>query len=301
MSGYQAKRLCPDLIFVPPRFEVYKSVSLQIREIFREYTDLIEPLSFDEAFLDVTVNKKNILHGMDVAREIMDRVYEKTDLTCSAGVSYCKFLAKIASGYKKPNGLTVIRPHRAEAFLEQLPVKAFFGVGKVTAAKMEKMGILDGGDLKQFTKIELAQRFGKMGNYYYDIVRGIDDRPVIANRVRKSLAVERTLEKDLSTFEEIAPELYHIIDKFFVRLTKVDNFGRTLTLKIKTSDFQTKTRSKSKEYFIKSKEEISEMAFTLLEENIHTFESIRLIGLTASNLEMEKEDVSDQQLELFDL
>ena len=296
MSGYQAKKLCPDIIFVPPRFEVYKEVSLQIRAIFKEYTDLVEPLSFDEAFLDVTSNNKRIKHGMEVAREIMDRVYEETNLTCSAGVSYCKFLAKIASGYKKPNGLTVIRPHRAKAFLEQLPVKDFFGVGKVTAAKMEKMGILIGADLKRFSKIELAQRFGKMGNYYYDIVRGIDDRPVEANRVRKSLAVERTLEKDLSTYEEITPILLDIIDKFFVRLTKANNFGRTITLKIKTSEFQTMTRSKSSDTYVNDKQEISKIAFGLLEENINAFESIRLIGLTASNLEKEKEDVVDQQL-----
>ncbi len=296
MPGYMAKKLCPDIIFVPPRFEAYKEVSLQIRAIFAEYTYLIEPLSFDEAFLDVTDNKKNIKRGMDVAREIMDHVHRDTDLTCSAGVSYCKFLAKVASGYRKPNGLKVIHPHRAEAFLEKLPVKDFFGVGKVTAAKMEEMDILTGADLKQFSKIELAQRFGKMGNFYYDIVRGIDNRPVQPSRIRKSLAVERTLEKDLSTIEEIGLILTTIIDKFYLRLTKADNFGRTITLKIKTSDFQSMSRSKSKEYFIKDKEEITRMAFDLLEENITEFNSIRLIGLTASNLEKEKEALVDAQL-----
>ena len=169
MPGFKAKRLCPDIIFVPPRFDAYKSVSLQVRDIFREYTDLVEPLSFDEAFLDVTKNKKSIDQGMDVAREIMGQVFAETQLTCSAGVSYCKFLAKLASDFRKPNGLTVIHPDRADVFIEQLPIKKFFGIGKVTAAKMEALGIHSGADLKKISKLELAQRFGKMGNYYYDI------------------------------------------------------------------------------------------------------------------------------------
>jgi DNA polymerase-4 len=297
MPGYKAKQLCPELIFVPPRFEVYKEVSLQIRSIFKEYTDLIEPLSFDEAFLDVSQNKKHIEHGMEVAKEIMGKVHEETELTCSAGVSYCKFLAKVASGFRKPNGLTVIHPKRAELFLEQLAVKDFFGVGKVTAAKMEKMGISTGADLKEFGKIELARHFGKMGAFYYDIVRGIDMRPVKPNRIRKSLAVERTLERDLSDIEDIKPILSHIIDKFFERLSKAGNFGRTITLKIKTSNFQTITRSHSKEYYLKGKKEIAAIAYHLLESNADTFESIRLIGLTASNLEKEKEGNPDNQLE----
>ncbi len=296
MPGYKAKQLCPDLIFVPPRFDVYKEVSHQIRNIFKAYTDLIEPLSLDEAFLDVTVNKKDIPYGMEVAQEIMDRVKKDTQLTCSAGVSYCKFLAKIASGFKKPNGLTVVTPQRAEKFLETLPVKDFFGVGKVTAAKMAQMGITNGADLKTFTRLELIRYFGKRGDFYYNIVRGIDDRPVNASRVRKSLGVETTLEKDLASLEEISPILLRIIDEFYERLQKADNYGRTLTLKLKTHDFQTLTRSQSKNYFIRDKQEISRMAIALLKENMNTFDKIRLIGLTASNLEKEQNHSGGHQL-----
>ncbi len=297
MSGYQARKLCPDLIFVKPRFDVYYEISKQIRSIFSEYTDLIEPLSLDEAFLDVTENKKRIEHGMHVASDIMARVEQETRLTCSAGVSYCKFLAKVASGYKKPNGLTVITPKRATLFLEQLPIDDFFGVGKVTAKKMRSMGINNGRDLKQFDKIQLTQAFGKRGKYYYDIVRGIDERPVNPSRVRKSLAVERTLDVDLENYDEIVPVLDNIIDKFFERLSKANNFGRTLTLKLKTSDFQILTRSVSKDYFIKSKSEIDILAKQLLKDNMLAFDKIRLVGLTASNLEKEQAARSNEQLE----
>lgn len=300
MPGYKAKQLCPQLIFVRPRFDVYHEVSSEVREVFSEYTDLIEPLSLDEAFLDVSNNKKNIKYGMDVAKGIMQDVFEKTQLTCSAGVSYCKFLAKVASGYKKPNGLTVIRPDQAEAFLEKLPVKDFFGVGKVTAKKMEHMSIFTGADIKRYSKLELAQNFGKAGKFYYDIVRGIDNRPVNANRVRKSIGVERTLNEDLSSIEEIGPILQGIADKFFERLSNADNFGRTITLKMKTADFETITRSHSKKYFIKSKNEINQIAFQLLEDNKTSFEKIRLIGLTASKLEKENEEIQDYQLSFFD-
>ena len=296
MPGWKAKQMCPQLIFVPPRFDAYKEVSYQIREIFSDYTDLIEPLSLDEAFLDVTINKKSLTYGMDVAREIMNRVESETQLTCSAGVSYCKFLAKVASDFKKPNGLTIIRPDQAEAFLESLPVKDFFGVGKVTAKKMEAIGIQTGLDLKKFTKLELAQRFGKSGSFFYDIVRGIDERPVNNSRVRKSLGVETTLRQDLSTVEEIIPILEKIIDEFCQRLEKADNYGRTITLKLKTSDFQSITRSASKKYFIKNKEEITKISITLLEENKSSFDKIRLIGLTASNLEKEQDEIIDRQL-----
>jgi DNA polymerase-4 len=296
MPGWKAKQLCPQLIFVPPRFAAYKEVSTQIRSIFSEYTDLIEPLSLDEAFLDVTDNKKQIPYGMEVAQEIMDRVKEETQLTCSAGVSYCKFLAKIASDVKKPNGLTVITPKRAELFLENLEIGKFFGVGKVTAAKMEHHGILKGSDLKKYSQLELAQKFGKMGIHFYHIVRGIDNRPVNPHRVRKSLAIERTLENDLEEIEEIESILIGIADKFYERLVRADNFGRTITLKIKKSDFQSITRSISKDYFIKDKEEIKSLAINLLEQNKEAFSKIRLIGLTATNLEKELVDIVDLQL-----
>ncbi len=298
MPGYMAKKLCPQLIFVPPRFKIYQEISRQVRSIFQEYTDLIEPLSLDEAFLDVSNNKHNIPYGMEVAKQIMQRVYAETQLTCSAGVSYCKFLAKVASGFKKPNGLTVIRPDQAEAFLEKLAIGDFFGVGKVTAAKMRNLGIHTGADLKQFSKLDLARHFGKSGRFYFDIVRGKDDRPVNASRVRKSVGIERTLEEDLASMDDIEPILINLIDKFYLRLQKVDNFGRTISLKLKTSDFQIINRSVSKDYFIKTKEEISRLSLILLEENLDSFDSIRLIGLTASNLEKEQEMLQNQQLEL---
>ncbi|BDS14571.1 DNA polymerase IV [Aureispira anguillae] len=289
MSSFRAQQLCPQLIFVPARFDVYREVSRQIRAIFEEYTDLIEPLSLDEAYLDVTSNKKQEPIATIIAQQIITQVYEQTQLTCSAGVSYCKFIAKIASDIKKPNGLTVIKPQQAIAFLEKLPVKKFHGVGKVTAARMQSLGLKTGADLKQLSKLELAQHFGKVGRFYYDIVRGIDNRPVNTNRIRKSLAVERTFKDDLSTFDEIVEVLEPIILKFFERLTKADNFGRTITLKLKTSDFQLMTRSLSKEHFITSLDEIRTVAHTLLKENIDDFEKIRLIGLTASNLQKQED------------
>ncbi|MCP4442668.1 MAG: DNA polymerase IV [Aureispira sp.] len=285
MPGYKAKQLCPNLIFVSSRFAVYKEVSRQIREIFAEYTDLIEPLSLDEAFLDVTVNKKNEPLATVVAQQIMDRILEVTNLTCSAGVSYCKFIAKVASDIKKPNGLTVIKPHKAEQFLEELPIAKFHGVGKVTAEKMKFYGIHNGADLKKWTKLELAQKFGKTGRYFYNIVRGLDNRPVQNNRQRKSLAIERTLRDDLATYDEILPILDGLIDKFHERLKKVDNYGRTLTLKLKTSDFQILTRSLSKDYYLTDIEEIRRLAYGLLEDNIEAIDQIRLIGLATSNLQ----------------
>ena len=285
MSGFRAKQLCPQLIFVPSRFDAYKKASQQVRAIFEEYTDLIEPISIDEAYLDVTENKKNIPFATEIAQQIMAQVFQETQLTCSAGVSYCKFLAKIASDMKKPNGLTVIKPHQAEQFLEQLPVQKIQGVGKVTAAKMISLGIKTGGDLKKFSQLELAQRFGKAGRYYYHIVRGIDNRPIKVNRIRKSLAVERTFRDDLSSYEDIVAVLEPIILKFYERLRAANNFGRTITLKLKTSDFQIMTRSISKDYFVVELDDIRTIAHDLLKENMDSFEKIRLIGLTASNLQ----------------
>lgn len=289
MSGYLAKQLCPQIIFVRSRFDVYAEVSRQVQAIFEEYTDLVEPLSLDEAFLDVTVNKKGLEFATEIAQQIMQQVYETTGITCSAGVSYCKFIAKIASDIKKPNGMTVIKPHQAARFLEQLPIKKFYGVGKVTAGKMMDIGIHTGADLKKLSLMELAQRFGKAGRFYYHIVRGIDNRPLNTNRIRKSLAVERTFREDLSTFDEIVEVLEPIVLKFYERLNKADNFGRTITLKLKTSDFQIMTRSISKESHITELDEIRNIAYALLEDNIDTFEKIRLIGLTASNLQKQDE------------
>ena len=300
MPGYKARELCPHIIFVPPRFDVYKTVSDEIREVFREFTDVIEPLSFDEAFLDVTVNKNEEKIATFIARDIKSKILSKTDLTCSAGVSYCKFLAKVASGMNKPDGLTVIKPHQAQSFIDRLPIDHFFGVGKVTAKKMKDLGIHNGEDLKSWSKKFLVQHFGKTGHFFYDIARGIDDRPVQAHRKRKSIGVERTLEEDLESFEFIQEKLSDLVDKFYARLEKSANFGRTITLKLKTANFQTLTRSKTLPNFVRSKEEIREISSNLLLENKESFHSIRLIGLTASNLEKDlPEEREDGQMSLF--
>ncbi|MEE9373449.1 MAG: DNA polymerase IV [Saprospiraceae bacterium] len=299
MPGFKARLLCPDLIFVPVRFDAYKEASQQIRTVFRSYTDLIEPLSFDEAYLDVTDNKINEPIATIVANKIRTDILKLTQLTCSAGVSYCKFIAKIASDINKPDGICIIRPHQAERFLEELPIRKFYGVGKVTAAKMESVGIRYGADLKKWSKIDLTEKFGKPGAFYFDIVRGIDDRPVVTSRVRKSLAVERTLEKDLSTIEEITPHLYIILEKFYKRLKKTNSYGRTITLKLKTHDFKILTRRKSKAHVIKDDEEIKTIAFKLLKDNQNNFKKIRLIGLTSSNFDDKKHTDQDGQLTLF--
>ena len=298
MPGYKAKQLCPSLIFVKPRFDAYKKVSQQVREIFNDYTDLIEPLSLDEAYLDVSDNKKKIPYAMDVAQEIMSRVENEVRITCSAGVSYCKFLAKVASDFKKPNGMTIIRPSQAEAFLESLPIEKFYGVGKVTARKMNNMDIYTGADLKKYSKIELAQNFGKAGMFYYDIVRGCDDRPVNNNRVRKSIGIETTFQNNISNKEEIETVINELAEKFYFRIQKANNYGRTITLKLKSADFKIITRSQSKNYYIKDKQEIVSIALQLFENNESAVNKIRLIGLTASNLENESDDSENPQLSI---
>ena len=298
MPGYKAKQLCPSLIFVKPRFDAYKKVSQQVREIFNDYTDLIEPLSLDEAYLDVSDNKKKIPYAMDVAQEIMSRVENEVRITCSAGVSYCKFLAKVASDFKKPNGMTIIRPSQAEAFLESLPIEKFYGVGKVTARKMNNMDIYTGADLKKYSKIELAQNFGKAGMFYYDIVRGCDDRPVNNKRVRKSIGIETTFQNNISNKEEIETVINELAEKFYFRIQKANNYGRTITLKLKSADFKIITRSQSKNYYIKDKQEIVSIALQLFENNESAVNKIRLIGLTASNLENESDDSENPQLSI---
>ena len=299
MPGFKAKQLCPNLIFVPIRFDAYRAVSNQIRDIFRRYTDLIEPLSFDEAYLDVTENKIQEPIATVVAEQIRKDIYSETNLTCSAGVSYCKFIAKIASDINKPNGICIIKPHQAESFLANLPIRKFYGVGKVTAAKMESMGIHTGADLKKLSKKEMIHRFGKVGGFYFNIVRGIDDRPVQTSRERKSLAVERTLEKDLSDIEEIKESLNKVLVKFYERLEKNNGYGRTLTLKLKTHDFKILTRSISKPYLINDHDEIRELSDNLLYQNQSAFEKIRLIGLTMSNFKSENKKTDDGQMSLF--
>lgn len=283
MPGYLAKSKCPNIIFVKPRFDVYKEVSRQIREIFFEYTDLVEPLSLDEAYLDVTINKMNIKYASEVAQEIRKRVLEKTGLTCSAGVSYCKFIAKIASDINKPDGITIIKPKQAIQFLEKLQIDKFYGVGKVTSKKMKDLGIYTGTDLKIHDRTYLTKHFGKSGSFYYDIVRGIDNRPVNTDNKRKSVGVEHTLIENLIELIPIKNELTIISDKLFHRIQRSKFNGRTITLKIKNAQFKTITRSKSLIHSIESLEMIQSLSARLLNDNFSDFKEVRLIGLTISN------------------
>ena len=287
MPSITAARLCPDLIFVKHRFDVYKTVSQQIRAIFLEYTDLVEPLSLDEAFLDVTDNKKGITSAMKIAMEIRQKIWEQTQLTASAGVSINKFLAKVASDINKPNGMKVILPEEAEAFIEALPVNKFFGVGKVTAEKMKRMNIHTGADLKKLSEIEMGQKFGKMGRYYYRIVRGIDNRPVNPNRIRKSIGAENTFAEDVATFDDMWIKLKPICERVFNYMVNAENFGRTMTLKMKKSNFQSITRSKTFSSEIREADIFFDTAKSLLKEHWQEAGSIRLIGIAVSNLENE--------------
>lgn len=285
MPSRTAKRLCPDLIFVRHRFEVYKEVSLQIREIFYEYTDLVEPLSLDEAYLDVTENNKNMPIATEIAEEIRAKILDKTKLTASAGVSYCKFLAKIASDMNKPNGQFVIKPAAAEAFIEQLPIRKFFGIGKVTAAKMIALGIHTGKDLKEKSKAFLVQHFGKTGRYYYHIVRGQDNREVQPHRERKSVGVEHTFFNDLHEVAAIETRINELIASLLKRLERSKSKGRTFTLKVKFADFQQVTRSITAELPIVEKAVMQNTAKQLLGSLLPLEKGVRLLGVSISNLQ----------------
>jgi len=297
MPGYIARQKCPHIIFVKPRFDAYVKASRQIRNIFSKYTDLIEPLSLDEAFLDVTNNKKRIKYGTEIAKMIQKEILDETELTCSAGVSYCKFIAKIASDIKKPFGITVVKPHQAIAFLEKLPIEKFFGVGKVTAAKMNELGIFTGNDIKQKNKYFLLEHFGKSGSFFYDIVRGIDNRAVEPNRERKSLAVERTLEVSTNEYIELKEQLSKVQIMLFERFEKSKFYGKTLTLKIKDANFQIITRSKSVKTPIDTLEKVKEISTELFDDNFDDFGKVRLVGLTVSNLVKEKDNFGQAELD----
>ncbi len=290
MPSKTAYQKCPHIIFTPPRFERYKEVSNVIRSIFLEYTDLVEPLSLDEAFLDVTENKMGIPSATLIAKAIRKQIFEKTGLTASAGISINKFLAKIASDYQKPNGITLIGPEKAISFLEKLEVDKFFGVGKVTAKKMHALGIHTGYDLKQWTKEALKVKFGKAGSFYYDIVRGQDYRPVNPNRIRKSLGAENTFDQDLVEIEDMKMALDPILQTVHKRLEKADTFGKTLTLKIKFKDFSQITRSVTQTENIVSSETLKQLTFNLLEQvNWEDFpQGVRLLGVTCSNFEQDE-------------
>ncbi|MCE5205721.1 MAG: DNA polymerase IV [Porphyromonadaceae bacterium] len=284
MPSVTALRKCPHLIFVTPRFDHYRNVSNQIMQIFLEYTDKVEPLSLDEAFLDVTVNHKGNRSATLIAKEIKQKILNRTRLTASAGVSYNKFLAKIASDYKKPDGLFVIEPAEAELFVEKLPVNKFFGVGKVTAARMDELGIKTGADLKQWSEIDLVREFGKAGIAYYHFARGIDDREVESERVRKSLGAEETFTEDLSEMVDILAALDQLAAEVHRRADKKKFLARTLTLKIKYADFTVITRSRTMVHYIRTYRQMFDLGKELLLQVDDLQEQkIRLMGLTLKN------------------
>ncbi|TDU43379.1 DNA polymerase-4 [Gelidibacter sediminis] len=286
MSGMQAKRNCPELIFVKPRFDRYKEISKQIRAIFYEYTDLVEPLSLDEAYLDVTENKIGNPSASIVAQEIRARILEEVGLTASAGISVNKFVAKIASDYNKPNGQKTVNPEDVLKFLENLDIRKFHGVGKVTADKMYQLGIFTGKDLKAKPLAYLEDQFGKSGSYYYKLVRGIHHSEVKPNRIRKSLAAERTFNENLSSEIFMLERLDKIATEVAKRLDQSKVSGKTVTLKIKYSDFTLQTRSKTLPYFINAKDIILETAKDLLYQEKMS-NSVRLLGISLSNLNTE--------------
>lgn len=295
MASSIAFQKCPHIIFVKPRFEAYKEASQQIREVFEEYTSLVEPLSLDEAYLDVTENNFDMEFAMDVATEIKQKIKAKTGLTASAGISYNKFLAKIASDFNKPDGFYVITPSMADFFIENLPIEKFFGVGKVTAKKMHLKGIFRGKDLKKKTETQLTTWFGKSGKYYYNIVRGIDNRVVNPNRIRKSLGAERTYEKDITTKEEMLENINSVAEILIKRIKNAGGAGKSLTLKVKYSDFKQITRSKTMPDVFTEKQ-IKSIAIQLLEAIPTIEKGIRLIGLQTANFEQENKDVFLGQL-----
>lgn len=286
MASKTALRKCPHLIFVPARFDVYKSVSRQIMSIFLEYTDLVEPLSLDEAFLDVTSNRKGIPYATQIAKEIKERIFDTTGLTASAGVSFNKFLAKIASDYNKPNGLFVIKPKMAEAFVEKLPIERFFGVGKVTASKMHELGIKTGLDLKMWGEGDLLHIFGKAGHIYFQNARAIDDRKVKPDRIRKSVGAEITFDKDIGVLSELQAELSEIAEDVIRRITKSSFKGRTITLKVKFADFRIITRSRTVLAFVTDYNTLYTIGADLLKE-VEVSDGVRLLGLTIKNSDVQ--------------
>ena len=294
LSGAQARRNCPELIFVSPRFDRYHDISKQIRKIFYDYTDKVEPLSLDEAYLDVTENKKGNPSASLIAKEIRERIFNEVGLTASAGISINKFIAKVASDYNKPNGQKTVNPEEVIQFLEDLDIRKFYGVGKVTAEKMYQQGIFTGKDLKTKSIAYLDTHFGKSGRYYYYIVRGIHTSEVKPNRTRKSLAAERTFSKNLSSEIFMLEKLKQIAEEVSKRLNKSQIAGRTITLKIKYSDFTLQTRSKTLPYFINNKALILETAKDLLyQEKLSN--SVRLLGISLSNLNTEKAKKIEQK------
>ncbi|MEL7739015.1 DNA polymerase IV [Citromicrobium bathyomarinum] len=308
MPSVTAKRLCPDLIFVKSRFDAYREASDQIRAIFHHHTDLVEPLSLDEAYLDVTVNKLGIASATQIAQMIRQEIRAKTRLTASAGVSYNKFLAKLASDQNKPDGMCVIRPGEGAAFVQTLPIRRFHGVGPRGEEKMARLGIATGADLAAKDAAWLAQHFGSFGDYLYRAARGIDDRPVRANRIRKSVGGERTFSVDRHEAEELRTTLDDIVEIVWERIERAQARGRTVTLKLKYNDFQLMTRARSLPRSVADKAEFAAIGHAILDELLPLPRPIRLMGLTLSNLERgasgeedegRSNDASDGQLALF--
>lgn len=297
MPSITAARKCPDLIFVKPRFDRYKEVSNSIMEIFRSYTDLVEPLSLDEAYLDVTENHKGIESAAEIATEIRTKIKDELGLTASAGVSFNKFLAKTASDMNKPDGLTIVTAEEAKGIIDALPIDKFNGIGKVTAEKMKQHRIHTGADLRELTELQLSQRFGKAGLHYYKIVRGESSAKVKANRIRKSVGVERTFEQDSENQMELMKALNDLCERAYERMEKVGLKGKTITVKIKQHDFEIHTRSKTIGHFISHLSELKNLAEELFLNPVPT-ESLRLIGVSLSNLNVDYHQSLYQQLEL---
>lgn len=296
MSGTLAAKLCPKLVFVSPRFDRYKEISNKIRTIFFEYSDLVEPLSLDEAYIDVTENKKGIQSASRIAYQIREKIKTQVGLSASAGISINKFIAKVASDYNKPNGQKTVPPEEVLAFLEALDIRKFHGIGKVTANKMYELGIFTGLDLKSKTQQFLTEHFGKSGAYYFNVVRGVHSSSVKPNRARKSLAAERTFSNNLSSELFILEKLSHIAQEVSGRLQRLNIAGKTITLKIKYSDFKLQTRSKTLTYFISTTDVIFEHAKELLfQEGLQN--SVRLVGISISNLNSNiKKDVAPEDV-----
>ncbi|MCO6025486.1 DNA polymerase IV [Prevotella cerevisiae] len=300
MSMVTAKHLCPELVIVEGHREHYVQISQQIRDIFHEYTDLVEPLSIDEAFLDVTENKKNIALADDIAKAIKKEIRDKLHLTASAGVSYNKFLAKIASDYRKPDGLCTIHPSKALDFIAQLPVEKFWGVGERTAEIMHKMGIFTGAQLRSCSQEHLIEVFGKTGSIFYDFARGIDERPVVTHRERKSVGCEHTFSENISLKSTVIIELYHIVLELQERIEKSHFEGRTLTLKVKYGDFSQITRSLTQGKLLRTKADILPLAKSLLRQvSYDVNHAIRLMGLSVSKSgDQEKDRPEWRELEI---
>jgi DNA polymerase-4 len=296
MASVTAKRQCPGLIFVRPRFEVYKAISRQIRDIFADHTPVIEPLSLDEAYLDVTENLQRIPLARDVALTIRAKIKSETGLNASAGISYNKFLAKLASDHRKPNGQYVISPEMGPPFVETLPVGKFHGIGPATSAKMNALGIFTGMDMRSQTLEFMSANFGKSGAYYYWISRGVDDRPVRANRIRKSVGAENTFSTDLSEFDAMAAELQPLVDKVWRHCEATGNRGRTVTLKVKFFDFEMITRSKSTPLPVAGRDDLERLTVALLQAEMPLQKSVRLLGVSLSSLT--SEDRAEPQLDL---